>query len=506
MAITYKKLLSSVGAIASISIAMSLTIGQNTSASDPVTDQVNVTIPVSCSLSGTGMDSHVTSLHNTESDSSIGETTITAYCNDLNGFSIYAVGFTNDEYGNTTLSDSNLASTNNILTGTSTSGATSNWAMKLTPVTSPTPTYPITIVGSTDDTDKTPTTLNYTSFQPVPSEYALVAKRKAATDTGTNAEGSTFKTTYQAYVSPTQNAGTYQGQVKYTLVHPYHNIDDTRPNQYYVVHSGTGEIEVLPLSDDGDLTAKVSSGFLYGGYYKSYGGVSSDAVNNLIAQYESGEVDDLTIDSFTTYTLENMEGLRNAWDAKDAYTEYGTEASIEKGRVYYLKEVPENYLKSNARWIWNGGREITQYYIVFVIDDLNYRKAGYVATPPNEEVTAEAHNSMIVYTQGGGIAQIIRPSDIIASTEYGYVLYRRYDNLLYSAPGETLQKNFASFWVTPDRIRVLGRRIYRATIEDADNDGILDLDEHTYTTFNYKGQITVYTQDSPTPPLELMEN
>ena len=102
--------------------------------------------------------------------------------------------------------------------------------------------YPITIVGSADDTDKTPTTLNYTSFQPVPSEYALVAKRKAATDTGTNAEGSTFKTTYQAYVSPTQNAGTYQGQVKYTLVHPYHNIDDTRPNQYYVVHSGTGEI------------------------------------------------------------------------------------------------------------------------------------------------------------------------------------------------------------------------------------------------------------------------
>ena len=186
-----------------------------------IVDKINLTVPVSCSLSGTGMDSHVTTLQNGHSNSTIGESTITAYCNDLNGFSIYAVGFTNNEYGNNHLVSTTASGTNSISTGTNTSGDTSSWAMKLTPITNPTPTYPITIIGSTDDTDKTPTTLDYTSFQPVPNEYALVARRKASTDVGTNAEGSSFKTTYQAYAASGQAAGTYEGQVRYTLVHPY---------------------------------------------------------------------------------------------------------------------------------------------------------------------------------------------------------------------------------------------------------------------------------------------
>ena len=184
---------------------------------DTVTDEVNVTIPISCTLSGTGMDSHVTELQNTESDSAIGETIMKAYCNDNNGFSIYAIGFTDDEYGKTVLTDSSIDSTNDIITGTSTSGPTSNWAMKLSTVTNPTPTYPITIQDSFD------------SFHNIPNEYTKVAERTSGTDIGINAEGSTLKSTYQAYISPTQSAGTYVGQVKYTLVHPYNNTPKDGP-------------------------------------------------------------------------------------------------------------------------------------------------------------------------------------------------------------------------------------------------------------------------------------
>ncbi|MBQ6414180.1 hypothetical protein IJI28_00965 [Candidatus Saccharibacteria bacterium] len=179
---------------------------------DTVTDEVNVTIPISCTLSGTGMDSHVTELQNTESNSAIGETIMKAYCNDNNGFSIYAIGFTDDEYGKTVLTDSSIDSTNDIITGTSTSGPTSNWAMKLSTVTNPTPTYPLTIQDSFD------------SFHNIPNEYTKVAERTSGTDIGINAEGSTLKSTYQAYISPTQSAGTYVGQVKYTLVHPYNEM------------------------------------------------------------------------------------------------------------------------------------------------------------------------------------------------------------------------------------------------------------------------------------------
>ncbi|MBO4854889.1 hypothetical protein J5500_00600, partial [Candidatus Saccharibacteria bacterium] len=69
---------------------------------DTVVDQINVTVAESCTLAGVGMDSHVATLHNDEysghSGSSyvngIGKTTLTAFCNDYNGFSIYAIGFT----------------------------------------------------------------------------------------------------------------------------------------------------------------------------------------------------------------------------------------------------------------------------------------------------------------------------------------------------------------------------------------------------------------------------
>lgn len=63
----------------------------------------------------------------------IGKTTIKATCNDSQGFSIYAIGYTNEEYGNTVLKPTTLDSPqNDIATGTATNGDTSNWAMKLT--------------------------------------------------------------------------------------------------------------------------------------------------------------------------------------------------------------------------------------------------------------------------------------------------------------------------------------------------------------------------------------
>ncbi|MBR2544194.1 hypothetical protein IKF04_02745, partial [Candidatus Saccharibacteria bacterium] len=148
-------------------------------------------------------------------------TTLKAFCNDNEGFSIYAVGYTNNEIGKNVLTSSTLGPTHDIVTGTEISGNTSNWAMKLATVSNPTPTYPIIIMGSTDDTEKQAEDPDYSTFQNVPSSYTKVVKRESSTDVGTTAEGATLTTTYQAYISPTQAAGTYTGQVKYTMVHPH---------------------------------------------------------------------------------------------------------------------------------------------------------------------------------------------------------------------------------------------------------------------------------------------
>ena len=182
------------------------------SADDSVVDEVNITVPVSCSMSGVGMNTHNAEINNGQYNSSIGETTLKALCNDNEGFAIYAIGYTDDTDGKNVLTNTTLGSTYDIITGTAISGDTSNWAMKLSTITTPTPTYPVAIQNSFD------------AFHNVPDDYTLVAKRTSATDIGQNAEGSILKTTYQAYISKTQPAGTYAGQVKYVLMHPHNSV------------------------------------------------------------------------------------------------------------------------------------------------------------------------------------------------------------------------------------------------------------------------------------------
>ena len=190
----------------SIVVIASLTLTNSAFATDDTeVDIVNITVPVSCTMDGVGMNSHTASIDNHDFETEIGSTTLTAYCNDANGFSIYAIGYSDEEYGNTDLIGQ---ATNELIpTGTTLDGTVSNWAMKL--ATTNNATYPITLMNG------------YGSYHSVPANYTLVAQRQAATDVGTAAIGSVLTTTYAASVSPTQMADTYVGKVRYTLVHPY---------------------------------------------------------------------------------------------------------------------------------------------------------------------------------------------------------------------------------------------------------------------------------------------
>ena len=183
----------------------SFLISTNVSADD-VVDNVNINVPVSCSLEGTGMTSHNANIVNGTYQADIGSTTLKAFCNDNNGFAIYAIGFTDDEYGKTVLTNNTLGTSADIATGTATSGSTSNWAMKLATNTSA--TYALTLDNG------------FGSYSSVPATYTKVAHRDSGTDTGTSATGSELTSTYAAYMNQTQPAGTYTGQVKYTLFHP----------------------------------------------------------------------------------------------------------------------------------------------------------------------------------------------------------------------------------------------------------------------------------------------
>ena len=188
------------------------------------TDNVSLTLSTSCTVNAVVTSEHTVSLNGGQLDNNVGNTKLSAFCNDNNGYSIYAVGSSGDTDGNTDLVNT-VNESYNIHTGVYDDSAQTNpssWAMKLTagtgtgidPVTGESvPTTPPTIINGFD---------NYSA---IPNVYTQVAKRTSGTSitTDTSVSGSYLNTTYQIYANSAQPAGTYNGKVKYVIVHPNSN-------------------------------------------------------------------------------------------------------------------------------------------------------------------------------------------------------------------------------------------------------------------------------------------
>ncbi len=176
--------------------------------------KASVTVSESCSMTATVNTPHTATLptgtysgtystgSSTPYASGIGQTTIQTFCNDPAGYKIYAIGFSGDTNGGTYLRNASGDSSTDIITGTATSGSTSNWAMKVSAVAN---TYTPSILN------------NFNNFSAVPSDYTAVASFGSSTDATV---GSKITTTYAAYIAGDQAAGTYTGKVRYVLVHP----------------------------------------------------------------------------------------------------------------------------------------------------------------------------------------------------------------------------------------------------------------------------------------------
>ena len=215
------------------------------SAEETVLNNVDISVPVSCNLNSSVDTAHTAIVNAGTSVSDIGTTNFTVFCNDASGFALYAIGYTNEDYGDNTLVGQ---TTSNIInTGQATSGNTSAWAMKMIKVTD----------GSYQPNNLTITN-NFNNYKEVPDTYTKVAEYTTSTDATL---GSKLQSTYRAFMSTFQDADTYNGKVKYTLVHPY-----TAPtpvpiskNLYYAI-TGSSNNYTLTISDSDITSGAVASG------------------------------------------------------------------------------------------------------------------------------------------------------------------------------------------------------------------------------------------------------
>ena len=220
--------------IATISVGTILSSISVSANNDSIVDQVNITVPVSCTMTGAGMDSHSTEIENGLYKDNIGTTTLHAFCNDNEGFAIYAAGYTGNEVGGTNsnkLVGTTASGNATIESGIATTAGNpdiSNWAMKLTMTQDSGDTSTdnaFTIDSAPNEAlpsqaESGATQVPFSSYHVVPNEYAKVAHKNSGTDMSATTGGVKLTTTYAAYISKTQPADTYSGQVIYTLVHP----------------------------------------------------------------------------------------------------------------------------------------------------------------------------------------------------------------------------------------------------------------------------------------------
>ena len=207
-------------------------------------DSLAISVPSSCTLSSSVDEAHSASIINGTYRSDIGTTTLSTFCNDKNGYSIYAIGDSLNSEGNNVLA-SNINNNYDIPSGTAISGDTSNWAMKLALKAGDTSTTPPTIISPFDSYSTVPTT--WTKVATIPSSTTDMEK------------GSNFTTTYATYISPTQAAGTYLGQVKYLLTHP----SAATPTSAYIMQEVAEWEDDLPNPGDSVQAIDIRDGKQY---------------------------------------------------------------------------------------------------------------------------------------------------------------------------------------------------------------------------------------------------
>lgn len=168
-----------------------------------------VMVANACSLEGQDYDytNTVTAGSTTTTESVANKPAISVTCNDANGFSIYAVGFSPATAGGVaTEGNTGLIGAGGSIATANYSANPSNsyWAMKMT-------------VDNTTVSAGSSVTNNFANYSAVPSSWSEVVRIGGATTGNSTAE---MRSDYLVYMASNQAAGTYTGGVKYTMTHP----------------------------------------------------------------------------------------------------------------------------------------------------------------------------------------------------------------------------------------------------------------------------------------------
>ena len=214
------------------SVALLSSASYSAHADYSATSRASVRVVPTCYMGATVTTAHSATLVNgvysantAEYSGGIGKTSIRTNCNDPSGYAIYAIGFTGNSYTSTDHTKLvGVVTGSTINTGVYNPSAANNslWSMK---------------VNSINDSSISDGVANiengYNNYSVVPANFTKVASYNTVTD---QSLGNVIETTYAAYIDLNQSADTYNGQVKYVLVHPNNYVAGT----YSIAYNANG--------------------------------------------------------------------------------------------------------------------------------------------------------------------------------------------------------------------------------------------------------------------------
>lgn len=200
--------------------------------------------------------------------------------------------------------------------------------------------------------------------------------------------------------------------------------------QFTLVHGSNGETETLDVSTDFDLTKKVKEGFLYGGAFL-----------------------DATYTQPVTYS-----GPENALSF-----------TPEAGKAYYIREVSDAYLQPKSLSLSKHKDattvDVIGFYLMSVVDGLNYREAGFEATAngqpielrsvgePDVTLGGSAYANLYVRFTNGTEWNLTANSETFGNLS-GYLTCLEVPKEYWTEAGTEI--TFTPYWITMDGVKVTG--------------------------------------------------
>ena len=259
----------------------------------------------------------------------------------------------------------------------------------------------------------------------------------------------------------TTSDGTVVTHVAADEKYPYHDLYAVwkQRDTFTVYHTGRdstdeGVIETYYVDEytdkTFDLTGNLTSGTLYGGYYLE---------NGFTAPADGKKYDG------------------SNWTFTDPETANGTAITPVKDTTYYIKEVPDTYLRPVQFETYNYFSKIeTDFYLISTVDDSNYQKTGFTISGEGD-IEADVYNKVNLkyanHAAPGEATQDYKETlDVTDFSDNKSGLVTAYQETDFiKAQGNSII--FRAFFVTPDNVKVTGA-VMRKTVTASNAESVDD--------------------------------